>query len=223
MPEPSEAQRAWVLRVLGIGAPGSATATGAENVARLKALGAALARLKSSGDARAGNLLRAFGEAVVAVQEGKPDADARIAMLATALDENGEAAKAPVQASPGFGALKASWTAAFDAATKALITIGEGLLALDEVQRDPRFKHVQKAIGTLPGLLPAAGELVQLIDAKTAQAALAAVAKYRSALAGVPALAGMEELGKLHVGAIPVLAPLGAALDEIETALTRAG
>lgn len=122
------------------------------------------------------------------------------------------------------------WRAAQARAVAALAGLGRRVLALPEVQADPRLDLVRSAVGGLPALIPKFGEaLADQLDAAAAggdaapaarQAAAATIASYRAQLAAVPLLARLEEFSQRRLQLeLLALAELDAALRDIEAAL----
>lgn len=127
---------------------------------------------------------------------------------------------------PPFPKLLQRWQQAQTAAREAVGNIGKAVLALPEVQADPRLAHAQDAIGMLPALVPDFGpELASLLEQGGAQdtagaaSALALVATYRQRVAAATRLADLENFARKHVGDFPVQSMLDDALAELEAGL----
>lgn len=124
----------------------------------------------------------------------------------------GVAMTAKPRGAVSYAKLLLEWRGAQQRASASLSTFGASFLALDEVQDDPRFPHVARAVKELPGLIPTFGE--ELADHLGAamntgvteagsthlRAALKTLSSYRQQLSGVPALVALAALAKRAVG-----------------------
>jgi hypothetical protein len=128
-----------------------------------------------------------------------------------------------------YAKLLLDWRSAQQRAADNLSSLGTAILALEEVQDDPRFAGVASAVKTLPGLVPTFGEeLADHLDGAMSagqteagkahlRAAIKTIASYRQQLAGVPALAALANLAKRSVGfELAAHAELDTALANIE-------
>jgi hypothetical protein len=106
--------------------------------------------------------------------------------------------------------LLARWTDARQQAHDAVVDIGRALLDLPEVQGDPRFGRVQKAVAGLPGLIPefADGDL-----------SAATVAAWQAQLGKASTLSDLEQFAQSNLGDFPPYSILEEALAGIATAL----
>ncbi len=118
------------------------------------------------------------------------------------------------------------WQEAQAVARQAAQEIGKAVLALPDVQADPRFSHAQDAVGMLPGLIPDFGdELASLLQQGSGQGeagagdALALVATYRQRVAAATGLGNLERFARKHVGEFAVQATLDDALADVEAGL----
>ena len=118
------------------------------------------------------------------------------------------------------------WHQAHASAREAAQKIGQAVLALPEVQSDPRFSQAQDAVGMLPGWSPISA--ATRIPAETGSAqvtqadALALVLAYRQRIAAATELGNLERFASKHVGNFPVQSMLDDALAELEAGLKTA-
>ncbi len=123
---------------------------------------------------------------------------------------------------PPYPKLRQRWQDAQAAAREAALDIGKAVLALPEVQTDPRFSHAQDAVRMLPALVPDFGaDLASLLrqDKPAATDALALVATYRQRVAAATGLGNLERFARKHVGDFAVQSMLDDALAEIQAGL----
>jgi hypothetical protein len=227
-------QSEWIQRVLGVRigehpkpdaeAPRHRLAAAAHEVATLKALGVPE--------------LPALLEAIEAARAGLggPDAsnqlDALDALIARAKSaERGRVAAAENRRGIAYPKLLLSWRDAQARARSAVEGMGQTLLALPEVQADPRFAQAQEAVGRLPGLIPDLGaQLADLLDqginagtdTAIATEALKVVGDYRRNLGAATGLSRLEAFAKKHVGDLAVLSRLESSLAQIAAGLKNA-
>lgn len=119
------------------------------------------------------------------------------------------------------------WLQAQASAREAAQKIGQAVLALPDVQSDPRFSRAQDAVGMLPGMVPDFGtDLASLLEQGSAQGsrgdALALVLAYRQRVAAATGLGDLESFARKHVGDFPVRSMLDDALAELEAGLKSA-
>lgn len=225
-------QDAWLLRVLGIRAGG--TAELAARREQLAAAGRALDGLKAEGGPELPALLAAWdaAEAALAGPDGSARLQALDALIARAQSAaRGREAGAANQRGIAYPKLLLRWRSAQAQAREAVGELGRALLAMPEVQADPRLARVQAAVAQLPGLIPdLGGQLEDLLDAginagsdgAIARDALAAVAEYRGRLAAAAQLKRIEGFAKAHVGDLAMVSALDGALAEIAANLKPA-
>ena len=112
----------------------------------------------------------------------------------------------------------------------ALQRVGQAYLALPNVQADPRYPQVRKAIEALPALIPDLGsDLGALLDrginegtdSAIAKDALAVVGEYRKQLSGAAKLRAFERFSKKYVNDLAVVGTLDGALGEIAENLQK--
>lgn len=131
-----------------------------------------------------------------------------------------------------YAKLQLRWRAAQDQAASALAELGKALLAIPEVQADPRFSRVQKLAAGLPHLIPSFGAaLADQLDAaakggegaaEIRLAARATIASYLKQLASVPVLTGLESFAQRTLGAdLPSATALADALNELDATLAK--
>jgi len=125
------------------------------------------------------------------------------------------------------------WRDAQARATENLRTLAQGVLALPDVQRDPRIAQVHDVAKTLPNLVPKFGEdLADQLDglmnggAKAEgmrEAALGTLARYRALLNGQPALPKLEDFARRRLGAdLATVTELANAIRDLEASLKAA-
>ena len=123
------------------------------------------------------------------------------------------------------------WRSAQAQVLAAISALGATILALPEVQVDPRLDRAKQAIALLPGLIPELGsELADLLDKgitagsdlAIAADALAAVRSYRSSLAAAVPLARLDAFATTYAGGLGALEALDGALAEIADTLAAA-
>lgn len=223
-------QDAWVRQVLGIELPGAGTDIAALRQ-RLARLGPTLVQLRGLDPAafavHAGTL-RSLTAALAA-----PDALARIAALEDAVAKalsTGRAGEAQGAARRSIDAAKLllRWRAAQAQVAQALTSIGDSILAREDVQRDPRLGQVRQAVVELPGLVPQFGGALEALldqamnagtDAGIAPAALVEIGKYRKSLAGATQLLALDALAARELGAGGLIGTLDGTLRELEQEL----
>ena len=156
---------------------------------------------------------------------------ARVPAILTRSAERAREAAASNTRGIAYPKLLLRWRDAQSDARGALDRIGKAVLAMPDVQADPRFPRVQTVIAGLPALIPKlSGELEDLLDrginagsdAGVARQALACVGKYRQAIGGAGKLQSFEQFAKQYVGDLTVLHTLDSALTEIARNLEQA-
>lgn len=139
----------------------------------------------------------------------------------------------PTQGVVNYAKLLLRWREAQAQAATALTDLGKQLLAVPEVQQDPRFARLQTLVAGLPKLVPTFGEaLADQLDAaanggpqaaENRTAARATIAAYRQQLNAVPVLAALEGFAQRNLGAnLPSATALSEALAELDATLAKA-
>ncbi len=152
-----DAKAEWISRVLGIqlGVPDDGLAP------RLAEAGRALQALKAANDPAFPSLLTAFDEASAAVKGGTAEAPALVDALESALARARSAARGREAAAANprgvnFTKLLLRWNEAQKRVNANLAQLGTAVLAMDEVQADPRLPAVkrgaQEAAEARPGV-----------------------------------------------------------------------
>lgn len=224
-------RRAWVARVLGIELPTEADAE--ELPGRLKAAGQSLKSLQAAGAPEVRDLALALK---AATQATGPDAADRVNQLEAALARamSGSRAREAAASNPrtlDTTKLLLRWRDAQKRVDEGLTGLGRSILGRKDVQADPRLPAVRRAVAELPNLVPKfGGRLEDLLDKAMNQGsmtgiasdALAAVAEYRTELAGASVLLRLETFAGRHVGNVALHAELDRALGELEQQIAAA-
>lgn len=228
----SDAERAeWVLRVLGVRIGASDDGL----VQRLGEVGRALQGLKAAGDPGLPLLLADFAKATAAVKGRTGEAPELVEALESTLARAQSAARGREAAttnprSVAFTKLLLRWNEAQKRVDANLSALGDAVLALDEVQADPRLSFVEEALKGLPELVPEFGgrlddalkDCINTGRAAEARAALAVLADYRKQLGGVPELAQLEAFSKRNLGGdFGLYSELDGAMAELEAELAE--
>jgi hypothetical protein len=133
-----------------------------------------------------------------------------------------------------YAKLQLRWRDAQAKARASMAELGRLLLTMPEVKTDPRLAQVQKAVATLPDLIPRFGEeLADHLDTltnggpKAADAkrdALATLATYRATLAAAAVLPRLEAFARRRLQAeLPSATALSDVLAELEAAVAARG
>lgn len=151
-----------------------------------------------------------------------------------ALLPSGGMARAP-GGTVAYRQLLLRWRQAQATVSSNLDTLGRALLANGEVQADPRFAQVQRAVGRLSRLVPQFGEaLDDALDAAMNagdqagpqglnRAALTVLSQYRTQLQAQPALSTLEQVAKLcGAGDLKLHREFTDAMDELQQTLAAA-
>lgn len=221
---------AWIARALGFTVP-THTVTNTDTLrSRLARSTPLLKALKAKGAPEMPALLAALDAANSGLNGANAAdlLDTLEAMIARA--QAAASGRQAVTAEAGgisYPKLLQRWRGAQAQARQAVAQIGRAVLAMPEVQGDPRFTRVQVAVTMLPDLIPDLGDqLADLLDhgpnAGSAGEAVAAVAAYRQRLAGANALRSLESFARRHVGDLAVYTALDGALAEIAESLNAA-
>jgi DNA-binding phage protein len=222
---------AWIARVLGFTVPTRGVTNTDALQSRLARSVPLLKSLKAAGAPEMPALLAAL-EAANGGLNGANAAD----LLDTleAMIAHAQAAASGHQAVTAEGGgisypkLLQRWSGAQAQARQAVAQIGRAVLAMPEVQSDPRFPRVEVAVAMLPGLIPdLGGQLADLLNRganndSDAGDAVAAVAAYRQRLSEADALRSLENFARKHVGEVAVYTALDGALAEIGESLDAA-
>jgi hypothetical protein len=227
----TEQQNEWVLRVLGF-VPGTLPATDIAALRkRLLGTGPALTELKAAGAPELPQLLATLEAARtgLATQDGPALLDRLEQLIARARSaERVRQAKVANVRGIAYPKLLLQWRTAQGQARAAVEELGRSLLAMPEVQADPRFERARQAVTMLPGLIPDLGsDLVDLLDKGITAAsddaiaadALAIIGTYRGSLAAATSLGRLEAFAQKHADGLSMLATLDAALAGIATSL----
>ena len=131
--------------------------------------------------------------------------------------------------SPGgvdFAPALKQWQAVQARVRADMAAFGKALLADPAIAKDTRLPFVKAAVAELPKMLPSPGkEVTSLLSGKAASAdeVMAALATYRTELAGVRQLARLEAFAGARLKTpLTVRETLTSALDEIEQTLRNA-
>ncbi|MDR3515049.1 MAG: hypothetical protein P4M00_04475 [Azospirillaceae bacterium] len=132
-----------------------------------------------------------------------------------------------------YAKLLLRWRDAQRRANLDLARFGQALLALEEIQRDPRLPQLQRAAAKMTGLVPKFGDdLADHLDTAMTRGdspdgkaalreALGTLAAYRRVLDAVPALADLEAVARRAVGGdLQFHSGLAAALSDLEAEVT---
>jgi hypothetical protein len=225
---------AWIARVLGVSVPTHGATDSAALSSRLASCVPLLKALKEEGAPDMPALLTAAEAAKSGLNSanGAELLDTLEGMIARARSAAEERqAIAANDDGISYPKLLLRWRSAQSQAREAVARIGRAVLAMPEVQGDPRFARVQSAVTTLPDLIPdLGGQLADLLeqgiktgnDAGIARDALAAVASYRRYLADASALRSLESFARKYVGDLPIYTALAGALAQITESLDAA-
>lgn len=230
---PNDQQTEWVRRVLGFA--GHALADDARALqARLDQAVQPLLVLKADGAPELPQLLAALAAARsgLAGPDGPALLDTLEQLIAHAQSASrGRQAKASNVRGVAYPKLLLEWRAAQDKVQTAVAELGRAVLAMPEVQSDPRLDLAKRAVTMLPGLIPDLGDdLADLLDkginagsdSAIAAEALATIATYRRNLAAATTLSRLDGFAKQHGGGLSVLATLDGALASIASNLSAA-
>jgi hypothetical protein len=228
---PSNAMRTWVVQILGV--------SPADDPAALRALLAGLSdslkELRTFAAPELATLVASLRD--VSAKLDAPDAAAQVEALRSAIVQALRAARQKeASASPRVGVdvrqLLVRWQTAQSAVTANITSLGQAVLARDDVRNDPRLPQVEAAVASLPGLVPAFGPSLQaLFDtaigagsvAGIKDQALVVVADYRKTLADAKDLLSLEEFAAKDMGSkTPLVTTLADVLGEIEQELKAA-
>lgn len=231
---PTIEQNEWVGRVLGVKLPGAETSPPGGLKERLAESVRALVDLKAEGSPELPQLFTALA----AARDGLagPDGPSLLGTLESLVAlarsaARGRAARRENVRGIQYPKLLLDWRSAQAKALSTVQGLGAAILAMPEVQADPRFDRAKQAAAQLPTLIPDLGEtLGDLLDkginagtdADIAAEALETIAAYRSNLAQASALARLETFAQTHAGGVSVLATLDSALAGIAAALSKA-
>lgn len=240
MAHDSEAQRAWVLRVLQVDTAGPASE--AESVdlqlkPRLDAASRQIEALKAEGDPALPRLLPAQAATMEAVGAGSAEAasllDTLEAELASALSKARARAAARVsEGAVNYGKLLLRWHAAQDRVAANLQALGQALLTDPELIDDPDFEDIQEAVEDLPDLVPEFGaQLDDLLDearddpsrrTELHQEALILLRQYRKRLGAISALKELEGFSaQTGAGSLRLFGEFDDAISALETELAK--
>ena len=243
----SREQDLWVARVLGVRIPETEVSDEGgldpddplDLKNRLTEATRSLEVLKAQGDPALPDALTAHGLATTAVGARAENAgllmDELEAVLARAKSAAlGRKAKSQNQGIVEYAKLRIRWQNAQSAVLANLTDLGAALLSLPDVEALDDYEDLVEAVYDLPDLIPDFGrELDDVLDeARKPEAdrkdlseqALAIIADYRSAIEGVSELKALQAFsGQLPVGRLDLFDGFKAALDEIETEVSKVG
>ena len=229
---PNDRQTEWVRRVLGFAGVLAGDAPALR--ARLAQAAQPLFALKAEGAPELPQLMAALESARsgLAGPDGPTLLDTLEQLIARAQSAGrSRQAKASNVRGIAYPKLLLEWRAAQGAAQTVVAELGRAVLAMPEVQSDPRLDLAKQAVTMLPGLIPdLGGDLADLLDkginagsdAAIAAEALATIATYRRNLAAATTLGRLDGFAKRHGGGLSVLATLDGALARIASNLSAA-
>jgi hypothetical protein len=234
----SSARVAWIERVLGLKIPSVAQhATAIQNpelmsevalADRLQSVGNALRGLRDASAPQAADLVARYAKIMTAAKSDPASAAASLNVLESDIARatsaaRGRDAAASAEGVVAYRKLLLRWREAQGTLDANLTTFGNTLLAQPDVQSDPRFEDVKRAVAAFPRLVPAfGGRLENALDAAmkatdpgelaelTAEG-IAAIDAYRQQLAAVKPLLELEDFAAEDLG---IRLPLHGALDQ---------
>jgi hypothetical protein len=234
---PTNDKRAWVASVLGVELTGATQKSSNEAALHdlLAGLGDSLRELRAANAPELATLLAAFKS--VSANLAAANAAEHVEELAAAVAQAlGAARQREAQSAPRLTIdarkLLVTWHTAQSAVVSNIASLGQTILARDDVKRDPRLPKVQEVVASLPKLVPDFGTALDDLFNKAvntgsmdgiASDALVVIADYRTKLSGAAKLLSLQDFASKDLGTnARLVTALSDALGELERELKAA-